>query len=334
MIYNQFGGFMRDLHENQIKKAVEAVANRKEVNEVYFVACGGSQAVLMAGQYLFDKESTIPSHVYTANEFVYDTPKNLNENSVVISCSHSGNTPETVEATKLAREKGAVTICLSNLEGSPLWEAAEYPVHYDWGKDVSDSDKNKGILYGLLFSLLNVLAPNPKWDVCLKELEKLTELSNAAKEQYAQDAKKWAKAQKRDPIIYTIGSGINYGEVYSTAMCWFMEMQWINSGCIHSGEYFHGPFEITDYDVPFMLVKSMGNTRHLDQRVEDFATKFTDKLLVLDQNDLQLDGVAPEAKQYIAAILSGVVIRLFVEAIAFERGHSLDVRRYMWQMSY
>ena len=86
MIYNQFGGFMRDLHENQIKKAVEAVANRKEVNEVYFVACGGSQAVLMAGQYLFDKESTIPSHVYTANEFVYDTPKNLNENSVVISC--------------------------------------------------------------------------------------------------------------------------------------------------------------------------------------------------------------------------------------------------------
>ena len=67
---------MRNLHELQIKTAVEAVASRKEVNEVYFVACGGSQAVLMAGQYLFDKESSVPSHVYTANEFVYDTPKN------------------------------------------------------------------------------------------------------------------------------------------------------------------------------------------------------------------------------------------------------------------
>ena len=96
---------MRDLHASQIKAAVEAVKARKEVNEVYFVACGGSQAVLMAGQYMFDKESSIPSHVYTANEFVYDTPKRLNENSVVISCSHSGNTPETVEATKLARSK-------------------------------------------------------------------------------------------------------------------------------------------------------------------------------------------------------------------------------------
>ena len=238
---------MRDLHASQIKAAVEAVKARKEVNEVYFVACGGSQAVLMAGQYMFDKESSIPSHVYTANEFVYDTPKRLNENSVVISCSHSGNTPETVEATKLARSKGALTICLSNLEGSPLWEAAEYPVHYDWGKEVSDSDKNKGILYGLLFSLLSVLAPDAKWDVCLKELEKLTDLSAQAKAQYDAQAKAWAKRNKREKTIYTIGSGINYGEVYSTAMCWFMEMQWINSGCIHSGEYFHGPFEVTTY---------------------------------------------------------------------------------------
>lgn len=46
---------MRDLHASQIKVAVEAVKARKEVNEVYFVACGGSQAVLMAGQYMFDK---------------------------------------------------------------------------------------------------------------------------------------------------------------------------------------------------------------------------------------------------------------------------------------
>ena len=187
---------MRNLHELQIKTAVEAVASRKEVNEVYFVACGGSQAVLMAGQYLFDKESSVPSHVYTANEFVYDTPKNLCEKSVVISCSHSGNTPETVAATKLARSKGAITICLSNLEGSPLWEAAEYPVHYDWGKDVSDSDKNKGILYGLLFKLLGVLAADAKWDICFKELEKLTELSTKAKEQYDAQAKQWAKDNK------------------------------------------------------------------------------------------------------------------------------------------
>ena len=325
---------MREEHLKQIAQAVSAVEQMGTVNAVYFVACGGSQAVLMAGQYIFDKETTVPSHVYTANEFMYDTPKSLNEQSLVISCSHSGNTPETVAATKLAREKGAMTIALSNAEGSPLWNAAQCPVHYDWGKEVSDSDKNKGILYGLLFHLLKVLAPSEKWDVCLKELDKLSELSGKAKELYQEKAERWAKENKREKLIYTIGSGINYGEVYSTAMCWFMEMQWLHSGCIHSGEYFHGRFEVTDYDVPFLLVKSIGNTRFLDQRVEDFSKKYSDKMLILDQEDLPLAGVADEAKPYIAAILSGVVIRQFVEAIAFERGHSLDVRRYMWHMEY
>ena len=325
---------MRQEHLGQIVQAVSAVEQMGTVNAVYFVACGGSQAVLMAGQYIFDKETTVPSHVYTANEFMYDTPKSLNEQSLVISCSHSGNTPETVAATKLAREKGAMTIALSNAEGSPLWNAAQCPVHYDWGKEVSDSDKNKGILYGLLFHLLKVLAPSEKWDVCLKELDKLSELSGKAKELYQEKAERWAKENKREKLIYTIGSGINYGEVYSTAMCWFMEMQCIHSGCIHSGEYFHGPCEVTEYDVPFLLVKSIGNTRFLDQRVEDFSKKYSDKMLILDQEDLPLAGVADEAKPYIAAILSGVVIRQFVEAIAFERGHSLDVRRYMWHMEY
>jgi fructoselysine 6-phosphate deglycase len=312
---------------------MEALKDKK-IQHIYFTACGGSQAVLMAGQYLFDKELEIPSHVYTANEFNYAPPKNLNENSLVITCSHSGTTPETVEATKKARALGAMTISLSNEEGSPLWNAAEYPVHYDWGPEADASDLNKGILYGVLFNILNVLDDSPKWNTCLSELEKLNALVINEKARFEEIAKHWGKEQKRDSIIYTIGSGINFGEVYSTAACWFMEMQWINSNAIHSGEFFHGPFEITDDDVPFILVKSIGDTRFLDQRVEDFAKKFTHKLIVLDQEDFELDEIAEPAKEYLAAILSGVVIRQMVEAIAFERGHSLSVRRYMWQMEY
>ena len=53
-------------------------------------------------------------------------PKALGPDSVVITCSHSGNTPETVKATEVARAKGATTIALSNLVDSPLWKAAEY----------------------------------------------------------------------------------------------------------------------------------------------------------------------------------------------------------------
>lgn len=324
---------MRSEHVTQIEEVIDGVAN-KSIDSVFFVACGGSQAVLMPGQYLFDKNSDLINQVYTANEFVYDSPKKLGSNSIVISMSHSGTTPETVEATKLARKKGALTISFSHDDKSPLWEETEYPIHYDWGPEADASDLNKPVFYGLVFKLLKHFTQDSKWDVCFNELNKLQELTVKIKEDNSKNAEQWGKKYKRSSTIYTIGSGINYGEVYSTALCWFMEMQWINSGVIHSGEYFHGPFEITDYDVPFLLVKSIGNTRHLDQRVEDFAKQHTDCLEVLDQAKLPLDSVKSEAQEYIAAILSGVLIRQLVEAIAFERGHSLDVRRYMWHLKY
>ena len=90
-------------------------------------------------------------------------PKALNENSVVITCSHSGNTPETVKATEVAREKGAVTIALSHLVDSPLWKAAEYPIFYDWGKESDTSDLNKAVLYSLIFKILNTVNPDEKY---------------------------------------------------------------------------------------------------------------------------------------------------------------------------
>ncbi|WEV51462.1 SIS domain-containing protein [Lactobacillus sp. ESL0731] len=324
---------MKKEHIDQINRAIEEVKKR-DIKSIYFVACGGSQAVLMPGKYMMDRNTDLISQVYTANEFVYDAPKSLGKNSIVISISHSGTTPETVNATKLGREKGAITISFSHADESPLWQATEFPIHYDWGTDADASDLNKPVVYGLVFKLLEHFTGDKKWAVCFDELNKLQDLTVKVKKDHAESAEKWGQSYKRSANIYTIGSGINYGEVYSTAMCWFMEMQWINSAAINSGEYFHGPFEVTDYDVPFILVKSIGNTRHLDERVEKFAKQHTKCLEVLDQADLPLDDVKPEAKEFIAAILSGVVIRQMVEAIAYERGHSLDVRRYMWHLDY
>ena len=111
--------------ELQINAAVAAVAAKKNINHFYFVACGGSQAFMMPAQFMFDREIAIPSSIYSSNEFVHMEPKALGPDSVVITCSHSGNTPETVKAAEIARAKGATTIALSNLEGSPLWEEVQ-----------------------------------------------------------------------------------------------------------------------------------------------------------------------------------------------------------------
>ena len=77
---------------------------------------------MMPIQYMFDRETSIPSAIYTSNEFVKATPKVLDDTCVVLTISHSGNTPETVRAAELAKEKGAVSISLTNLVDSPLWK--------------------------------------------------------------------------------------------------------------------------------------------------------------------------------------------------------------------
>ena len=158
---------MKQEHIDQINKAVAAVAAKKNINHFYFVACGGSQAFMMPAQFMFDKEIDIPAGIYTSNQFVHEEPKALGPDSVLITCSHSGNTPETVKATEVARAKGATTIALSNLVDSPLWKAAEYPIHYDWGKEADASDLNKAVLYSLIFRILDAVAPNEKFKDCL-----------------------------------------------------------------------------------------------------------------------------------------------------------------------
>lgn len=317
----------------QIDAAVQAVAN-KNVNHFYFVACGGSQAFMMPAQFMFDREIEIPASIYTSNEFVHMEPKALNENSVVITCSHSGNTPETVKATEVARAKGAVTIALSHLEDSPLWKAAEFPIFYDWGKECDTSDLNKAVLYSLIFRILNTVKPDEKYVKGLEALDHLQEATEKVRAQYADFATEWGKSYKREKLLYTMGSGACYGECYSYAICLMMEMQWIHASCIHSGEYFHGPFEITDFDVPFIIVKGTGSTRYLDERAYNFCKKYSDRIALIDVEEFDWCGIDESVREYYAPLLAGAVLRAMADAISYERGHDLGVRRYMWRMEY
>lgn len=325
---------MRKEHVDQINKAVEAVKAKGTINHFYFVACGGSQAFMMPAQYIFDREIDIPASIYTSNEFVHRAPKALGSDSVVITCSHSGNTPETVKATEVAREKGAITIALSHLEDSPLWKAAEYPIHYDWGKEADASDLNKAVLYSLIFNILNVVAPCEKYQKGIASVENINAVIERVKEQYSGTVKEWGKTYKREELIYTMGSGACYGETYSFAICLLMEMQWIHSSCIHSGEYFHGPFEVTDYDVPFIIVEGLGATRPLDERAYNFCSKFCDSIMLIDCEKFDMTGIDEEVREYFAPLAAGAVLRSLADEFAYQRGHDLGVRRYMWRMEY
>ena len=175
---------MKTEHLNAIENAVKAVLGKKKINHFYFVACGGSLAFMMPASFIFTREIDIPASYHPANEFVHMQPKSLGPDSVVITCSHSGTTPETVKATEYARSLGATTIALTHLEDSPLWKAAEYPLHYDWGKEADSSDLNKGILYSLIFHILDGISPSEKYKKGIKSIDGLDTAMKKVREQF------------------------------------------------------------------------------------------------------------------------------------------------------
>lgn len=330
---------MKQEHMQQIVAARQAIEGRMKegkISRIYFVACGGSQAVMMSAQYMFDRELNIPSATYTSNEFNYGTPKAFDTSSIVITISHSGTTLETVAAAQRATDSGALSIAFSNVVNSPLWRAAGYPIHYDHGEEADEVDKGGTVELRAWFEFLKALDPQnvARWQAASDAVESLPDLKAKAAELYRTKCTEYADRTKREKLIYTMGSGANYGEMYSLAICWLMEMQWVNSNCIHSGEYFHGPFEVTDFDVPFIISVGNGATRHLDERALAFASEFSKELLVIDERDFDYSGVPENVQEYFAPELLGAVIRVFVEAHAHDTGHSLSARRYMWQMEY
>ena len=70
----------------QLNEAIEAVRGH-EIENVYFVACGGSKAIFDPAQYIFDLETTIPAFVYNANEFIHRCPKGLGKKSLAFALS-------------------------------------------------------------------------------------------------------------------------------------------------------------------------------------------------------------------------------------------------------
>jgi fructoselysine 6-phosphate deglycase len=319
----------------QIASALQAVAKRESVTDIFFVACGGSYAHMLPNQYTVEREANqINGIALNAAEFKARAPKRLGKTSVVILCSHSGTTPETVEAAEIARKSGALTISLTHDLGSPLDQASEYTISYTHAPTTISPAHSAAVLSRLTFGILTVREGNNKADDLDKALATLPAIVDQAIEDRRAAIAEFAEAHKREAVIYTMASGSNFGVAYSYAICILQEMQWVHSAAIHAGEYFHGPFEITDFDVPFIQLVGVGPSRSVDERALSFVEKRSKRVTTLDAKDLGVSKLPQSVAEYLTPLIFSPVLRVYAEKLGEAKGHPLTVRRYMWKMEY
>ena len=182
--------------------------------------------------------------------------------------------------------------------------------------------------------LLNQTEGYSNYDKFQQGAGMITTVIRKARAHVAQRALDFAEEYKNDSVIYTMGSGAGYGAAYMESICIFMEMQWIHSGTIHTGEFFHGPFEVTDANTPFVIQVSEGSTRELDERCLKFLHTYAKRIEVLDAKELGLSVIDPAVVDYFNHSLFNNVYPIYNHALAETRQHPLTTRRYMWKVAY
>lgn len=317
-----------------VKEVLEQIKDRK-FKRIYVIACGGSSALMYPSQFLIDtKAKEITCEYLNSNEFIYRNSPAVNEEAVVILCSQEGKTPETVAAAKHAREKGATVITIAMEDDTLLEKEGELFVKYGYYETADPIDTSYGVMYLLTAGILQQQENTQLFDDMVRNLKALKPVIDKAKEQFTDKAEEFGKACKEDRVLYSLGSGCNYSQAYVFCNCYMMEMQWINAIPIHAGEFFHGPFEIIEKDSPVIMLMGMDQTRFLEERALRFLEKYTERIFKIDVKDIDFMDVEEEYKGYLGALVINNICRMFSKAIAKERKHSLDIRRYMHIVEY
>lgn len=305
------------------------------ITEVYLVACGGSLVDMYPAKYFLENEAVkVVTGLFTANEFVHATPKRLNKDSLVIVCSHGGNTPESVEAAKVAKERGAHTIGLTHNKDANLLNYSDYSFVYEWGAETNVKDQPMAIILKLAVEVLNRTEGYAHYDAFQSGIERINGIIQNAEQVVAARTKEFADRYQNEELFYVLSSGASYGHAYGFAICSLMEMQWIDAASIHSGEYFHGPFEVTDKETPFILLMNEGRTRALDERARKFLLQYAEKVEVVDAKELGINTIADDVVEFFNPILFYSVMCVYRQALAEVRNHPLETRRYMGKVAY
>ncbi|WP_404882585.1 SIS domain-containing protein [Lactiplantibacillus pentosus] len=318
----------------EVQQMVQSITKQHGISTLAFVGCGASMSELYPAKYFLEQEAhSLRTALLTANEFNYARPNFADESAVVVVASLGGTTQESIEATKNAHDWGCTVVAVTHNPDAKLTEAADYVLVHSFFTSYATKAAKTKVVLEFSAEMLNAVEGYDNYEAIQTAFAGIDDVINEGVKSVTPAAKEFAQEYKDDQLIYTISSGATFGTAYSTANFLFMEMQWIASPVIHSGEYFHGPFEMTNNGTPYLLFMNDGKTRHLDARVLEFLQRFEARFTVIDAKDYGLDSVcAPTVIDYFNPLIITGVMRVYAEELAKARNHPLTKRQYMWKL--
>lgn len=319
----------------ETRETIEQIADeisKDGYKNIFFISVGGSIAIMWPVIEMLKQLTDVPVYAEHAAEVVLTGHRQLSKDSLVIMSSKSGDTKETVKAAEWCKENGYRVVSLVGTPNTPLEELSHWVIP---NKAKDGVEFEYMAMFMFVFRLLANRDEFPRYEQFADQLKKLPENLVKAKQKFEPVADEIAEKYYKEPYNIWVGDGEMWGEVYLFSMCVLEEMQWVRTKAVSSSDFFHGTLELVEKDVPVFLVKGEGVRRVLDERVERFCKQYTDKLVVFDTKDYDLEGIDDEFRWILAPTISTA---LLVDRLAhyYEKytDHDLDIRRYYRQFDY
>ena len=306
------------------------------LNKIYIVACGTAMHAGLSGKNAIEKICRIPTEVDIASEFRYRDPI-IDEKTLCIFISQSGETADTIAALKLSKEKGAKTLAITNVIGSSITREADYSIYTHAGPEIAVASTKA---YTSQVMLINILAiyfaeilfgENSK---LIKDLKQdILDLPKKIEETLKcnEEIKKFAQQIYQEKDVFFLGRGIDE-TVAKEGSLKLKEISYIHSESYAAGELKHGPIALIENGIPVISIMTDANlVKKTVSNIQEVITRGAKTLVVtnqdVDKNMFDEVITIPKTDCFISPILSVIPLQLLAYYISKEKGLDVDKPR-------
>ena len=309
----------------------------KQADKIFITACGTSWHAGLIGKNLIERFAKIPVHVEYASEFRYN--KTLVDNkSVVIAISQSGETADTLAAIKKANEHGAITVGLCNVPGSSVSRETNCGIFTRCGHEVGVASTKAftsqiSILYLLALKLAasNDAISKAALKAHLDFDESIRKIKNVLKKEI--EIKKIALKYKNAKDFLYLGRGLNFPIALEGALK-LKEISYIHAEGYPAAEMKHGPIALVDKNMPNVFIVPKDKTYDkIISNIEEIKSRKGKIIIITDSRDKILRDLAndliliPKTNHFMFCHLATIVLQLFAYYIAVSKKLNVDQPR-------
>lgn len=304
-------------------------------DKVYIVACGTAYHAGLVGKLVIEKMARVPVEVDIASEFRYRDPF-VDEKTLFIAISQSGETLDTLAALREAKRKGARILSVVNVVGSSVARESD-DVFYTWaGPEIAVASTKAYTTQLICMYLIGLYMGSTKGtiekDYYTQVLEELKLLPEKVEKLFGEEDQIAALARKyhrKDQVFY-VGRGLDSGVSYEGSLK-LKEISYINSFAIAAGELKHGTIALMEEDtLVFALATQDFLYEKMVSNVEEIKARGARVVAIAKEGRTEIEQVAdeviyiPPCMDEVSPVLAVIPLQIFAYYVAKERGCNID----------